>query len=127
MRLPAILALLLLASACTNYQVRVRLEGLPATSMTARMDKADGFWTVDVCLPAGHWSVKALEPELAPRTLLVDGREHVRFELPPGRLLTIKPVDLTIQALDDQGHPFGTPLRVTVDAYTLTQRGDRYL
>jgi hypothetical protein len=128
MRLPALpfLALLLLAPACTNYKVQVRLEGQPTTSISARMDKADGFWTVDVVLPPGQWTVKAQEADLAPRLLLSEGRQHVRFELPPGRLLTVRPVELTIQAVDGQGRTSGNPLRVTVDHYTLAQRSGRY-
>ena len=117
--LPIVLSMLV---SCTAYKLHVRLNGQPTQSMTARIDKANGIRTVDLLLPGGSWAVTSTEPGINPRISKKDGQQHVRFELPPDRLLSLKPVELTLQGLNVEGKPSGTPFTVVIDHYSRYQK-----
>jgi len=122
MRFVFLPACLLVLVSCSAYKLHVRLDGRPTTSMEARLAKVNGIRTVDLFIPSGLWAVSSNEPGLNPRILKTDGRQHVRFEVPPDRMLSIKPVELMLQGLDLGGKPSGIPFTVTIDHYTLGQK-----
>ena len=121
--LPILLSMLV---SCTAYKLHVRLNGQPTQSMEARIDKANGIRTVDLLLPGGSWVVSAAESGINPRIVAVDGRQHVRFELPPDRMLSLKPVELTLQGLNTEGKPSGNPFVVVIDQYNRTQKASPF-
>jgi hypothetical protein len=120
---PIILTLLV---SCMTHKLNVRLNGVPTQSMEARLDKENGYKTVDLLLPGGWWTVSASESGISPRIVKIEGRQHVRFELPPDRMLSVKPVELTLQGLDVAGKPSGTPFTVTIDYYTRSQKASPF-
>ncbi len=126
MRLSLLFLSCLLFVSCTAYKLHVRLDGQPTQAMEARTRKADGFWTVDLVLPRGSWAVTSGEPGIAPRLVESAGRQHVRVELPPGRMLSVKPLELKLQGLNGEGKPSGPPFTVTIDHYSQFQRGSSF-
>src|ERR1035438_387503 len=114
MRIVAISILLLALASCTAHKLEVRLNGQPTQSMEARVAKEDGDRMIDLLLPGGNWSVSALEAGIMPRIMLIDGRQHVRIEMPPGRMISSKPIEITLQGLGNDGKPAGSPYTVTL-------------
>jgi hypothetical protein len=84
MRITSIPILLIALVSCTLHKLEVRLNGQPTQSMEARVAKEDGDRMVDLLLPGGAWAVSASEPGITPRIVVIDGRQHVRIELPTG-------------------------------------------
>ena len=114
MRETAFPLLLLALVACTAHKLEVRLNGQPTQSMEARVGKEDGDRMIDLLLPGGKWAVSASEGGITPRIVLIDGRQHVRIEVPPGRMISSKPIEITLQGLGNDGKPAGTPYTVTL-------------
>ena len=126
MRFAVLPALLVMLVSCSAYKLHVRLDGRPAESMVARIDKVNGVKTVDLVLPGGLWAVHATESGINPHILEIDGLKHVRFQLPPDRMLSLRPIELTLQGLDLKGQPSGNPIIVTIDQYNRTQKASPY-
>ena len=126
MRNVTISALLISLLACTAHKLEVRLSGQPTQSMEARVAKEDGDRMVDLLLPGGAWSVSASEAGITPRIMMIDGRQHVRIEMPPGRMISSRPIEITLQGLDSKGKPAGTPYTVTLDYNSKYQKASRY-
>jgi len=117
--LPILLSMLV---SCAAYNLHVRLNGKPTQSMKARIEKVNGIWTVDLLIPGGAWAVSSSESGINPHILKIDGQQHVRFDLPPNRMLSSKPVELTLQGLNLEGKPAGDPFIVVIDHYNQYQR-----
>jgi hypothetical protein len=126
MRNVTIPALLISLLACTAHKLEVRLNGQPTQSMEARVAKEDGDRMVDLLLPGGAWSVSASEAGITPRIMMIDGRQHVRIEMPPGRMISSRPIEISLQGLDSKGKPAGTPYTVTLDYNSKYQKASRY-
>ena len=126
MRFLAISIFLSMLVSCSAYKLHVRLNGQPTQSMEARIDKANGIRTVDLVLPGGAWAVSATESGINPRVHVIDGRKHVRFDLPPDRLLSVKPIELSLQGLNIEGKPSGNPFVVVIDQYSRTQKASPF-
>ena len=123
--LPAV-ALLLALTACMAHKLEVRLNGRPTQTMEARVENHNGRRIIDLILPGGAWALSAEEAGVIPRILELEGRKHVHIELPPERMVSAKPVVLTLQGLDPQGKPVGSPYTVTLDYYNREQKASRY-
>ena len=121
--LPIILSVFV---SCTAYKLHVRLNGQPTQSMVARIDEANGIRIVDLLLPGGAWEVSAAESDINPRIIAVAGKQHVRFELPPSRMLSLKPVELTLQGLNTKGKPSGEPFTVVIDYYNRAEKASAF-
>ena len=126
MRFQASVALLLSLTACTAHKLEVRLNGRPTQSMEARVEMNKGRRIIDLILPGGAWAVSADEAGVNPRILLLEGRKHVQVELPPERMVSAKPIVLTLQGLNPQGQPVGSPYTVTLDYYNRAQKASRF-
>ncbi len=118
--------LLLGLVSCTAHKLEVRLNGQPTQSMEARVAKEDGDRMLDLVLPGGAWAVSASEPGITPRIVVIDGRQHVRIELPPGRMISSKPIEITLQGLGNDGKPAGSPYTVSLDYSSRSQKASRY-
>jgi hypothetical protein len=126
MRIITIPVLLLSLVSCTAHKLEVRLNGQPTQSMEARVEKENGLRTVDLLLPGGLWAVSAEEAGVTARIVEIDGRRHVRIGLPPERMISSKPIVLTLQWLDLNGKPSGTPYTVSLNYYNRQQKASRY-
>ena len=126
MRVITVLTSLGLLVSCTAHKLEVRLNGQPTTSMEGRVDKENGTRMVDLLIPGGRWAVSATEPGIHPRLVEVDGRQHVRIELPPDRMISLKPIVITLQGLDASGLPAGSPYTVSLDYSSHQQKASRY-
>lgn len=126
MHIQALIALLLALTACATHKLEVRLNGRATQSMEARVEVNNGRRIIDLLLPGGAWAVSAEEAGVIPRILELEGRKHVHVELPPERMVSAKPVVLTLQGLDPQGQPVGSPITVTLDYYSRAQKASRY-
>lgn len=126
MRVTAIPILLITLVSCTMHKLEVRLNGQPTQSMEARVEKVNGQRIVDLILPGGSWAVSAEEPGVIPRILQLDGRQHVRIEPPPDRMVSSKPILLTLQGLGPDGKPTGSPYIVSLDYYNREQKASRF-
>ena len=126
MRVLAILLSLIALVSCTLHKLEVRLNGQPTQSMEARVEKVDGRRTVDLILPGGYWSVSTSESGVTTRIVDVDGRRHVRIGLPEDRMLSSRPLELTLQGLDPNGNPTGAPYLVSLDYINRYQKASRY-
>lgn len=110
-------SLLLLTTACATRKVDVVQGGRRLETLTARAEKDQGVWTMDMELPLGRWKVSLPEESTTPRVVAREGRPHARFELAEGRLHDGRPVRLTLQSLGASGEPEGP-----VYAYALNAR-----
>ena len=126
MRIQSSVAFLLAMTACTTHKLEVRLNGRPTQSMEARVENNNGRRIIDLILPGGAWAVSAEEVGVVPRILEREGRKHVFVELPSERMVSAKPVVLTLQGLDPQGKPVGSPYTVTLDYYSRAQKASRF-
>ena len=113
-------------TACTAHKLEVRLNGRPTQTMEARVEKDNGRRIIDLILPGGAWALSAEEAGVIPRILELEGRKHVHVELPPERMVSARPVVLTLQGLDPQGQPVGSPITVTLDYYSRAQKASRF-
>ena len=123
--LPAV-ALLLALTACMAHKLEVRLNGRPTQTMEARVENHNGRRIIDLILPGGAWALSAEEAGVIPRILELEGRKHVHIELPPERMVSAKPVVLTLQGLDPHGKAVGAPITVTLDYYSRAQKASRF-
>lgn len=112
-----LLAPLVLLCACATRKVEVLQGGHRMETLTARAEKDQGVWTMDMELPVGRWQVRLPEETTTPRVVDRNGRPHARFELAEGRIHDGRPVRLTLQALTASGEPEGP-----VYAYALSAR-----
>jgi len=126
MRIPAIFISLVATVSCTFHKLEVRLNGQPTQSMEARVENADGRRIVDLLLPGGYWAVSTPESGLTTRIVEIEGRRHVRIGLPSDRLLSSRPLELTLQGLDPNGNPVGDPYLVSLDYTSRHQKASRY-
>jgi len=126
MRIQSSVAFLLAMTACTAHKLEVRLNGRPTQSMEARVENNNGRRIIDLILPGGSWAVSAEGAGVVPRILEREGRKHVFVELPSERMVSAKPVVLTLQGLDPQGKPVGSPYTVTLDYYNREQKASRF-
>ena len=126
MRLITLTIILSVFFSCTSYRLHVRLNGQPTQSMVARIEKANGIRIVDLLLPGGTWVVSATESDITPRIIAIAGQQHVRFKLPPDRMLSLKPVELTLQGLNTNGKPSGEPFTVVIDYYNRTEKASSF-
>ncbi|MFZ1376840.1 MAG: hypothetical protein WAS25_09625 [Geothrix sp.] len=126
MRFLALLTLLISLVSCTAHKLEVRLNGQPTQSMEARVGIINGQRTIDLILPGGSWAVSAEESGVVPRIVDLDGRKHVFVELPIDRMVSSKPIVLTLQGLDRDGKPSGSPYIVSLDYYNRQQKASRY-
>ena len=126
MRIQSSVAFLLAMTACTTHKLEVRLNGRPTQSMEARVENHNGRRIIDLILPGGSWAVSAEEAGVVPRILEREGPKHVFVELPSERMVSAKPVVLTLQGLDPQGKPVGSPYTVTLDYYNREQKASRF-
>jgi len=126
MRIQASVALLLSLTACTAHKLEVRLNGRPTQTMEARVENHNGRRIIDLLLPGGAWAVSAEEAGVIPRILELEGRKHVHVELPPERMVSAKPIVLTLQGLDPHGKAVGAPITVTLDYYSRAQKASRF-
>ena len=99
---------------CTRHQLVVTLNGRPAQSMEARIDRVDGSRVIDLALPGGLWAVSTQEAGLTTRLVEIDGLQHVRINLPADRMVSSRPILLTLQGLDRNGKPSGDPYTVSL-------------
>ena len=126
MRITTLPILLFALVSCTLHKLEVRLNGQPTQSMEARVEKEDGRRTVDLLLPGGYWTVSTSELGLTTRIVEIEGRRHVRIGLPPDRMLSSRPLELTLQGLDAKGNPAGAPYLVSLDYTSRYQKSSRY-
>lgn len=126
MRITTLPILLIAFVSCTLHKLEVRLNGQPTQSMEARVENEDGRRIVDLLLPGGYWSVSTSESGLTTRIVEIEGRRHVRIGLPSDRLLSSKPLELTIQGLDPKGNPVGASYLVSLDYTSRYQKASRY-
>jgi hypothetical protein len=126
MRIFAVAGFVVLLVSCTAHKLVVHLNGQPTQSMQARVEKENGLRVVDLLLPGGSWAVSAEEAGLTPRIVEINGRQHVRIGLPSDRMVSSKPIVVTLQGLDMNGNPAGTPYTVSLDYYNRQQKASRY-
>jgi hypothetical protein len=115
--LRVLLASLPFLVACSTRKVDVMQGGHRMETLTARAEKDQGLWTMDMELPVGRGQVRLPEEPTTPRVVDRDGRPHARFELAEGRIHDGRPVRLTLQAVGATGEPEGP-----VYAYALSAR-----
>jgi hypothetical protein len=87
--------------------VDVNQGGHRMETLTARAEKSQGVWTMDMELPVGRWQVRLPEDAITPRVVEREGRPHARFDLPEGRIHDGRSIRLTLQALTAHGEPEG--------------------
>lgn len=126
MRMLVLTGILVLLVSCTTHKLVVHLNGQPTQSMEARVEKVDGLRIVDLLLPGGSWAVSAEEAGLTPRLVEINGRKHLRIGLPLDRMISSKPIVVTLQGLDLNGKPSGAPYTVSLDYYNRQQKASRY-
>ncbi len=125
-RTVAIPALLFTIVSCTTHQLLVSLNGRPTQSMEARIEKVSGSRVVDLTLPGGLWAVSTQEAGLITRIVEMDGLQHVRIDLPADRMVSSRPILLTLQGLDRDGKPSGTPYTVSLAYLNRQQKASPY-
>jgi hypothetical protein len=126
MRFVAFLFFLISLVSCTAHKLDVRLNGQPTQSMDARIKKNNGHRIIDLILPGGSWAVSAEESGVVPRIVELEGRKHVFVELPDDRMVSSKPILITLQGLDRDGKPSGKPYTVSLSYYNRQQKASPY-
>lgn len=113
-RAAGVMILLFGITACSTRKVDLRLGSRPVESLTARAERSQGVWTLDMELPTGRWKATIPDEGIAVRILEREGRNHARFDLPEGRISESKPFRLLLQAVDKEGNVMGAPFEYTM-------------